>query len=184
MAMARDSASTVVVPVETGVDKPDQAKLDAFKRLCRSYLEWLGEDLGFQAVDDELETLPGVYAASNRGTLLVAVSDGEYAGTAALRPLRGKQADGVEEIEGIPVDDIAELKRLYVDTPYKRRGIGEKLTLECIDRARRFGYKAVVCDTLERLEAANALYERVGFKKCMAYSYCPLDGPLHFVFVL
>ena len=164
------------------VTEPEQ--LEAFRTLAKTYLSWLGEDLGFQAVDDELDTLPGVYDTSNRGTLLVATCDGKYAGTAALRPLQGKQADGIEKINGIRVDDIAELKRLYVDAPYQRRGIGENLTIECIERARRFGYKAVVCDTLERLRGANALYERIGFKKCLAYSYCPLEGPLHFLFDL
>ena len=181
MAAAKGNAPVVVVPVESGQADP-QAELDAFKRLCRSYLGWLGEDLGFQAVDDELDTLPGVYAERNNGVLLVAKCDGEYAGTAALRPLRGKQAEGVEEIEGISVDDIAELKRLWVDSSFQRRGIGEALTRECLEVARRRGYKAVVCDTLERLTAANALYEHMGFKKTVAYSYCPLEGPLHFLY--
>lgn len=184
MSAVQEKPPIVVVPVESGLADDQQGKLDAFKRLCRSYLAWLGEDLGFQAVDDELDTLPGVYAERNNGVLLVAECDGEYAGTAALRPLRGKQADGVEEIEGISVDDIAELKRLWVDSSFQRRGIGEALTRECLEVARRKGYKAVVCDTLERLTAANALYERIGFKKTMAYSYCPLEGPLHFFYRL
>jgi putative acetyltransferase len=166
------------------VEVDDHVKLQAFQRLARSYLNWLGEDLGFQAVDDELDTLPGVYATSNRGVLLVAACDGGYAGTAALRPLQGKQADGIDEIEGISVDHIAELKRLYVDTPYQKHGMGEALTRACLEAARRYGYKAVVCDTLERLSSANALYERIGFRKTMPYSYCPLDGPLHFIFTL
>lgn len=184
MAATQGNAPIVVVPVETGPAAAQQAKLDAFKRLCRSYLAWLGEDLGFQAVDDELETLPGVYAEGNNGVLVVAECDGEYAGTAALRPLRGKQADGVEHIEGIPLDSVAELKRLWVDSSFQRRGIGEALTRECLEVARRKGYRAVVCDTLERLTAANELYERIGFKKTVAYSHCPLEGPLHLLYRL
>ena len=57
---------------------------------------------------------------------------------------------------------------------HQRRGIGEALTMACIESARKMGYKAVCCDTLERLTAANALYKRMGFKPTVAYSFCPL----------
>ena len=172
--MAARASSPKTSAVEVVQVEGNQTHLGAFVSLAREYLSWLGEDLGFQAVDDELDTLPGIYAAANRGSLLVAVCDGDYAGTAALRPLRGKQAEGIEEIEGISVDEIAELKRLYVPASHQRRGIGEALTMACIESARKMGYKAVCCDTLERLTAANALYKRMGFKPTVAYSFCPL----------
>jgi carbonic anhydrase len=158
----------------------DEVHMSHFKRLCSSYLEWLAEDLDFQGVDDELATLPGVYSRSNRGVLLLAANGDDFVGTVALRPLRGKQVDGLLDIEGIAVEDICELKRLFVDPSSQQRGIGELLVRRVLDVAREYGYKAIVCDTLERLTTANRLYSRLGFQKCVAYSHCPLEGPLHF----
>lgn len=162
-------------------------ELDEFKRLALAYLDWLSEDLDFQGVDDELSTLPGVYAESNRGVLLLAGIQGvqqTMVGTVAIRPLAGKQRDGIHMINSINIDDICELKRLFVGPEYQRNGIGRQLVLEAMSHARRMGYKAMVLDTLKRLEAANRMYESLGFTYCIDYSHCPLDGPLHFFVLL
>ena len=163
--------------------------LEEFTRLAIAYLDWLSEDLDFQGVDDELTTLPGVYAESNKGVLLLAriSSGGEedvMVGTAAIRPLSGKQRDGIDDINSVRVEDICELKRVFVDPEYQQNGIGRQLVVEAMDHARRLGYKAMVLDTLKRLEAANRMYYSLGFENCIDYSHCPLDGPLHFYIAL
>ena len=163
------------------VQSPGQ--LEEFKRLAVAYLDWLSEDLDFQGVDDELTTLPGVYAESNNGVLLLASIPGEQevtVGTAAIRPLAGKQREGIDQVNSIKVDDICELKRVFVDPEYQKNGVGRQLVLEAMSHARRLGYKAMVLDTLKRLEAANRMYYSLGFENCIDYSHCPLDGPSHF----
>ena len=163
------------------VQSPEE--LEEFKRLALAYLDWLSEDLHFQGVDDELTTLPGVYAESNKGVMLLASIPGDYdiaVGTVAIRPLAGKQRDGIDEINSINVDQICELKRLFVDPEYQKNGVGRQLVLEAMSQARGLGYKAMVLDTLKRLEAANRMYYSLGFENCIDYSHCPLDEPLHF----
>jgi GNAT superfamily N-acetyltransferase len=162
------------------VQTPSQ--LDAFKRLAVAYLDWLSEDLHFQGVDDEMATLPGVYAEDNKGVMLLATlpEGGTSVGTAAIRPLQGKQRSGIEEINGLPVADICELKRVFVDVEHQRHGIGKRLVKEAISIAAQYGYKAMVLDTLERLEGANRMYYALGFENCIDFSHCPLEGPLYF----
>ncbi len=158
------------------------SQMDAFKRLAVAYLDWLSEDLHFQGVDDEMATLPGVYAEDNRGVMLLATPSqgGTSVGTAAIRPLQGKQRGGIEEINGLPVSDVCELKRVFVDVEHQRQGIGKRLVQEAISIAVQYGYRAMVLDTLERLEGANRMYYALGFENCIDYSHCPLEGPLYF----
>jgi len=169
-----------------------QAQLEEFKRLAVAYLDWLSEDLHFQGVDDELSTLPGVYAEDNKGVLLIATLDTPLTdttkavavGTAAIRPLKGKQRQGIDSIDGIDVSEICELKRVFVDVDHQKKGIGKRLVEEAIRIAKGYGYKAMVLDTLKRLEAANRMYYSLGFENCIDYSHCPLDGPLYFILKL
>jgi hypothetical protein len=70
--------------------------------IFREYGDSLGIDLSFQNFEEELASLPGLYAAP-RGTVLLAWVDGELAGCCALRP-----------IDDIDVPNAAEMKRLYV----------------------------------------------------------------------
>ena len=177
-----------IIRVENG----SPAQLEEFKRLAVAYLDWLSEDLHFQGVDDELSTLPGVYAEDNKGALLLATVDSSLTdttkavavGTAAIRPLKGKQRQGIDSIDGIDVGEICELKRVFVDVDHQKKGIGRRLVEEAIRIAKGYGYKAMVLDTLKRLEAANRMYYSLGFENCIDYSHCPLDGPLYFILKL
>ena len=54
------------------VESSNQQQLQDFKSVTRSYLEWLGEDLGFQGTERELASLPGSYATERGGCMLLA----------------------------------------------------------------------------------------------------------------
>eukprot|EP00890_Picochlorum_soloecismus_P006571 jgi/Picsp_1/739/NSC_04228-R1_gcn5-related n-acetyltransferase len=180
--MTKTAEKFVVSEVETPI------QLQQFKELAVAYLEWLSEDLHFQGVDDELSTLPGAYSRDNRGAMFIAtVNDKEDdsahndVGTAAIRPLIGKHVDSVTRISGYNIDEICELKRLFVRPEHQGLGIGRTLVQRVLDEAAALGYKAIVLDTLERLEGANYLYKSMGFVPCEAYSHCPLEGAMYFV---
>jgi putative acetyltransferase len=148
------------------------AAIASARVLMREYLESLGEDLGYQGIEDELAGLPGKYAAP-RGALFIASlgsprdadahAAAESAGCIALRPLEG---------------DACEMKRLFVRPEYRGYGIGRALAQRAIGAARDLGYRRMRLDTLERLEDAVRLYEALGFERIEPYCENPLPGAM------
>ncbi len=138
--------------------------MDVLRSAFREYAQGLGVDLCFQGFEQELDGLPGDYAAP-RGFLLLALVDGAAAGCCALRPL--DQAD---------YPDAAEMKRLYVRKAFRGLGIGRQLAEAALDAARRAGYGCVLLDTLDDMEAARALYDELGFEEVPPYYHNPIPG--------
>ena len=103
----------------------------------------------------ELDSLPGPYAAAQGGALLIARLDGQAVGTVALRRLdQGR----------------CEMKRMFVADPARGLGVGDRLVVELITRARAFGYDEMVLDTGFRQHEAQHLYAKHGFLAIPPYS--------------
>ena len=193
--MASSAAATITVrPVST-----DQ-QLQEFRSITAAYLEWLGEDLGFQGVERELASLPGSYATGLGGCMLLAYAAAEEeggsgdggdasssgvgevcVGAVALRRLAGHTStvgEG-EEVAGAPLAAVCEMKRLFVLPGHHGLGAGAALARALLVQAEQLGYRVMVLDTLERLEGANRLYSGLGFQPCERYNDCPLPGVLY-----
>lgn len=127
-------------------------------QLFREYADSLGFSLCFQGFEEELASLPGRYARPAGRLLLARVGDA-WAGCAALRPL---------------APDIVELKRMYVRPAYRGRGVGRALAGELIAAARAIGCGAMRLDTLSTMDAANRLYDALGFREIAPYCPNPL----------
>ncbi|MDC7221767.1 MAG: GNAT family N-acetyltransferase [Spirochaetales bacterium] len=137
--------------------------------LIREYLDWLGEDLCYQGIDDELKNLPFMYGPTGGGAAFLSVSKNE--GVLGCGCLRALPSSG---------KDYCEMKRLFLRPEAKGIGLGRKLCDLLIKEAKRMGYKKMRLDTLERLEEAKKLYESLGFKQIEAYCENPLKGPLFY----
>jgi putative acetyltransferase len=138
--------------------------IDAVRELFLEYAEWLAVDLCFQGFEAELAGLPGDYAGE-KGALFIARAGADAAGCIALRPFDA---------------ETGEIKRLYVRPAYRATGLGKKLAVRALDAAREAGYRRLVLDTLDRMQSAVRLYQKLGFQPIPAYYRNPIPGALYF----
>jgi ribosomal protein S18 acetylase RimI-like enzyme len=96
-----------------------------------------------------------------RGVLLLAEMEGGCAGCVGVRPIDAA---------------ICELKRLYVRSGYRGMGLGRSLTVAALQSARDLGYTRIRLDTLPEMQAAQRLYEDLGFRDIPAYYGEPVAG--------
>jgi len=129
------------------------------RQLFIEYQQWLNTDLCFQGFEKELASLPGKYAEPN-GSILLAEHQGKIIGCVAVRQIK---------------DDICEMKRLYVKPEFQGLLAGRLLAEAIIQKAKELGYKKMQLDTLQRLDRAIGLYEKLGFKEIKPYYDNPLD---------
>jgi GNAT superfamily N-acetyltransferase len=138
--------------------------LNDVRSLMRAFLAWHRErhvdDLALidsyfdeEEWERELANLPGKYAPP-RGSLLIAYHDWRPAGCVALRDLG---------------DGVCEMKRMFIPTELRGRGIGRALADRIIADARSAGYRLMRLDTSKRQAEAMHLYERSGFRRIDPY---------------
>ena len=140
------------------------ADLDAVRRLFREYIDSLDFALDFQDVEDELEALPGPYAAPE-GAILLATVDDIAVGVVAVQPLDEER--------------VCEMKRLYVSPEHRGCGIGRALGEAILDTARALDYDTMRLDTVASMAPARALYCSLGFHERSAYYHNPLDDVVY-----
>ena len=147
----------------------DADDLKAAIALFYAYADFLGVDLTYQKFEAEMASMPGHYAPP-RGELLLARGEtGAALGCVGLRPLE---------------DGVCEMKRLYVTPEARGLKLGQALADAIVAEARRIGYREMRLDTLPKLKAAIALYQKMGFRRTAAYYDTPIVGTLFFTLKL
>jgi len=156
--MATSTQTVLIVPAIT----PEH--IEQAQQMFLEYAESLGFSLCFQNFEQELKSLPGAYAPPSGRLLLAQAADGA-AGCVALRTLG---------------DGGCEMKRLYVRSAYRGKGIGVLLVDRVIAEARAIGYHHMRLDTIaSTMQPAIALYRRVGFREIPAYCANPMPEALY-----
>ena len=152
--MSRPSPHPRIRPATSDAD------LAAATALFTEYAASLDFDLCFQDFERELATLATLYAPPD-GCILLAEVAGDPCGCVAMRPHSA---------------GTCEMKRLYVRPSARGRGIGRRLAVAVVERARERGYALMRLDTLASMVEAIALYESIGFREIAPYRHNPLGG--------
>lgn len=92
---------------------------------------------------EELANLPGEYSSPD-SELLIAYWKDIPVGCVALRKIEKK---------------ICEMKRLFVQSNYRRKNIGKALTDELILHAKKKGYYKMRLDTIPSMQTAQKIYK-------------------------
>jgi ribosomal protein S18 acetylase RimI-like enzyme len=138
----------------------DEAHIADVRSLLLEYAGTLPFPLDFQEFDTELAQLPGDYAPPG-GALLIARDSGRAVGCVALRPLDPQ---------------TCEMKRLYVRAGHRGGGFGRALATAIMAEGKRLGYRSMRLDTVPGMDAAQSLYEQLGFRVIAPYTLNPVPG--------
>jgi len=143
--------------------------IDVARGLFKEYEAALGISLCFQNFAAEVANLPGSYAPP-AGRLLIARVGDFVAGCIALRKISA---------------DVCEMKRLYLRTDFRGRGIGRVLVDAVLSEAKQIGYSRMRLDTIRgRMDPAIALYRSIGFKEVAPYYESSVPETLYMELVL
>lgn len=140
------------------------AQIAQARELFLEYAQSLGFSLCFQNFDKELAELPGDYAPPE-GRLFLAEYEGQLAGCVALHKLEPQ---------------ICEMKRLYLRSQFRGKGLGRLLADCIIAEAHQIGYQRLRLDTVEPVMTdAVAMYRRIGFQEITPYRANPIAGAMY-----
>jgi ribosomal protein S18 acetylase RimI-like enzyme len=119
-----------------------QPYFDAFNR------EWIQADFEVEPVDEYVMSKPKEAILDKGGAILMALCDGEPAGTVGLKKIN---------------DELFEFTKMAVGKNFRRLGIGEALSFASFKRAAEMGAKNILLYSNTKNAAAIKLYEKLGF---------------------
>ena len=86
--------------------------------------------------------------------------------------LRGNQPAGCGTLQRLG-PDVAEIKRVYITPEVRGTGAGQAIMDKLIADARDLGFARILMDTGKPLVAAQALYDKLGFRRRGPYQDVP-----------
>ena len=134
------------------------------KKLILEYTKFLGRDLSFQDIDDELKGLAEKYLPPEGRLLCAQLESGEIIGCVAYHKHTAERC---------------EMKRLFVREGYRNFHAGKKLVEEILNFAKADGFKEVVLDTITPLKSAIGLYKKFGFVETEPYYNNPMSDVIY-----
>ena len=65
-----------------------------------------------------------------------------------------------------PLDErVGEIKRMYIRQEYRGKGIGKRLLIKLMKKAKVFGYSSLRLESQDFMTVAHQLYQSMGFQK-------------------
>ena len=111
-------------------------------------------------IDGELKQLPDIFSVARRNAFRVVEVDGRIVGMF-----------GIEACDA----ERTELRRMYLDKPYRGRGIAQRM-LACAEAlAREFDFATMVLSTAEVQNAAIAFYRKSGYRLVRTELACTMS---------
>lgn len=131
------------------VSEDNGAVAHIIKEVMTSF-QCVGE--GYSINDPELSDMYAAYG-DNRSRFYVVEEEGVILGCGGVAPLAGGD------------QNTCELKKMYFLSQLRGKGMGRILLELCLSTAKELGYKKCYLETVERMDRANVLYAKSGFKK-------------------
>jgi ribosomal protein S18 acetylase RimI-like enzyme len=143
------------VTIQTRPARPEEYE-EAGRVTALAYREFADTD----SWEHYLAAIADVEGRADVGLVLVAVEDGRVLGSATL-----ELDERIEEEEPPLPPDEAHIRMLGVHPDERGRGVARALMRECFDRAREAGRTRMTLHTTQRMEAAQKMYEALGFER-------------------
>ena len=149
------------MPIEVREARPEE-RAEAGRVTADAYREFVRDgDDGWQRY---LDRIADVAERADRTTVLIAVDGDRIVGSLTLE-LEGRVRDDDDE-EFRPLDaGEAHIRMLGVDPSARGRGVATSLMAEAERIARAAGKTVITLHTTARMEAAKAMYERLGYDR-------------------
>lgn len=137
--------------------RPDEFE-EAGRVTALAYREFVRP--GDRAWERYLEHIADVSHRADRASVLVAVDGGRIVGSATV-----ELGERIDDDDAPLAPDEAHIRMLGVHPAARGRGAARALMAACFDLARREGRSRVTLHTTHRMKAAQAMYERMGFRR-------------------
>lgn len=122
---------------------------------------------GYSSEDEEINRMYEAYDEA-KSVFYVIEKEGRLLGCGGIGPLPGGRAG------------TCELRKMYFLPELRGMGLGKKLVAQCLDDARRLGYRSCYLETVDRMWQANLLYQKMGFQRleqrCGDTGHCSCEG--------
>lgn len=129
----------------------------AVAAVIRAVMPEFGADgPGFAIHDPEVSHMSEAYTRPGAAYFVVE-AEGRILGGGGIAPLDGGR------------EDTCELRKMYFLPELRGQGVGAALLRHCLEAARGLGFRRCYLETLTGMDAAQALYRKLGFT--------PLCGP-------
>jgi putative acetyltransferase len=131
------------------IEKSDNAVIAEIIRLVMTEFKAVG--CGYSINDSEVDDMYTAYAPE-RSAFYVVELKGRILGCGGFAPLTGAE------------QDTCELRKMYFKSELRGLGVGTRLLNLCLDEAVRAGFQHCYLETMDKMDQAQRLYGRHGFK--------------------